>query len=204
MADTNYAHATGDHNPICNACGEPVPRCDGEPLWRWLRRKRCSEACLSAKKLPKPPLARIRAKVDCAPGLGPNGECHEWTGHRDPKGYGKMNFGGPGKLVHRVMYSLVVGDPGDMLVCHTCDNPPCCNPAHLFLGTNQDNMDDMNAKGRAIHPAGDEHANSKIADADVRGIRESTESSSALARKFGVSASLIAQIRKRKSRKAIP
>jgi HNH endonuclease len=51
--------------------------------------------------------------------------------------------------VHRVVWIALHGDPGKLKVLHTCDNPPCCNPRHLFLGTPKDNTDDMISKGRA-------------------------------------------------------
>jgi hypothetical protein len=72
-------------------------------------------------------------------------ECWPWRGARHEKGYGRF---GP-RRVHRSMYETFVGPIRDGLhVLHRCDNPPCCNPAHLFLGTNADNVADRVAKGR--------------------------------------------------------
>lgn len=75
--------------------------------------------------------------------------CWPWTGARH-KGYGMIGIARKKHGTHRVAYALATGDPGDLHVCHACDNPPCCNPAHLFLGTHQDNMRDLVAKGRAL------------------------------------------------------
>lgn len=78
----------------------------------------------------------------------PNG-CWEWTGYRDKKGYGEFRIFGDNYRTHRVAYLLTNGEiPNEMFVCHKCDNPPCCNPDHLFLGTNQDNMIDCILKER--------------------------------------------------------
>ena len=78
-------------------------------------------------------------------------DCWEWTARRDKDDYGQFAISkGKSAVAHRVAYSLSVGDiPDGMFVCHTCDNPPCCNPEHLWIGTNQDNMDDMVRKNRA-------------------------------------------------------
>lgn len=81
-----------------------------------------------------------------------NGDCLEWQGHRRTKGHGQIRVAGRGSKCespHRVAYELWVGPiPEGMFVCHRCDNPPCCNPAHLFLGTALDNNLDMIQKGR--------------------------------------------------------
>jgi hypothetical protein len=78
---------------------------------------------------------------------------------------------------HRLAYRLTHGDiPDGMLVCHTCDNPPCCNPAHLWLGTNADNSADMSRKGRASRAGnpwglgarrGSDAPNAKLTDEQV-------------------------------------
>lgn len=80
--------------------------------------------------------------------------CWLWTRSRDKNGYGKFQYPSPSGQVHvrahRWAYEHFVGPiPDGMQVCHTCDNPPCVNPAHLWLGTNQDNDQDKRNKGRA-------------------------------------------------------
>jgi hypothetical protein len=80
-------------------------------------------------------------------------ECWEWTGARFPYGYGHIagspKLGEPRNLyAHRVAYELGFGPiPKGLFVCHSCDNPPCCNPKHLWLGTALDNARDRDAKG---------------------------------------------------------
>lgn len=77
--------------------------------------------------------------------------CWEWTGSRDNTGYGTLGIGG-GRFsrAHRVAWLLShLILPQGAMVCHHCDNPPCCNPDHLFLGSTFDNSRDMVAKGRA-------------------------------------------------------
>ena len=93
-------------------------------------------------------MKRFWDKVNIA---GPD-ECWEWTAGTYLKGlkYGRFQFEGKAKSAHRVAYILTNGDiPDDMFVCHTCDNPACCNPKHLWLGSAKDNTQDMLKKGRA-------------------------------------------------------
>lgn len=85
--------------------------------------------------------------------LMPDG-CWHWSAARHAYGYGKIGLEKGNGLAHRIAWALFVGPiPEGMFVCHRCDVPWCVNPAHLFLGTHQDNVDDMVAKGRNyIHP----------------------------------------------------
>jgi hypothetical protein len=77
------------------------------------------------------------------------GGCHEWCAGRDKDGYGVFTAWGRPQRAHRVAWILNRGSiPEGMLVCHHCDNPPCVNPDHLFLGTHLDNVSDCKEKGR--------------------------------------------------------
>lgn len=78
-------------------------------------------------------------------------ECLVWTGATTKQGYGHMKVDGKTITVHRLTWLLNKGEiPPGMCVLHTCDNPPCCNPDHLFLGTDLDNKRDAMGKGRRM------------------------------------------------------
>ena len=104
--------------------------------------------------------------------------CWEWTGYRDSYGYGRLNVrlrqGKRPVLAHRVSWVIAHRQriPRGMCVCHTCDNPPCCNPAHLVLGTKLDNARDRDAKGRGYYPGapGELNGSAKLTPAMVRRI----------------------------------
>lgn len=83
-----------------------------------------------------------------------SGDCWEWTGARFPRGYGTTRFEGKNWYSHRLAWVLTNGPiPAGLQVCHTCDNPPCCRPEHLFLGTIKENLQDASAKGRLTRSA---------------------------------------------------
>lgn len=113
----------------------------------------CSRACLALTKKQRwfaGARDRVMAKVDGAEGQY---ACWPWRGSRLPGGYGKAVIDGKHMTAHRAVWIVTQGDiPAGMFVCHRCDNPPCCNPAHLFLGTPADNTADMLAKDRAKKP----------------------------------------------------
>lgn len=80
-------------------------------------------------------------------------ECWEWQGCKIKDNYGAVTYNGEHYLTHRLSYELFFGEfDKNLCVCHKCDNPPCINPNHLFLGTHTENMADMRNKGRAYVP----------------------------------------------------
>jgi hypothetical protein len=91
--------------------------------------------------------------------------------------------------------------PEGMYVCHRCDNPPCCNPAHLRLDTHAGNMRDRNAKGRVCRtgaPPGERNGKAKLTAADVRAIRAAAGTQSEIAKRFGIARTTARQIRLRR------
>jgi hypothetical protein len=89
----------------------------------------------------------------------------------DRDGYGYFWHKTKSKRAHRVTWEMTHGEiPADMCVCHTCDNRQCVNPAHLFLGTNEENTQDKMRKGREAR--GETQGNHKLTEADVTAIRE--------------------------------
>lgn len=132
---------------------------------------------------------------------GDLGECWEWQGKIGTNGYGTVTWKKTTHLAHRLSYELHNGTiPKGMHVCHKCDNRKCVNPAHLFLGTQTDNMRDMAKKGRAGI------SNAKLCANDVVLIRQLSEqgaSNKDLSLRFGTDKENIRQIIKRQHWKHI-
>lgn len=161
-------------------------------------------------------IAEFWANVDRSG--GPDA-CWPWTAGRTSRGYGRAWYTGKTRQAHRLAW-LFSGFPlsvDEMLRHQVCDNPPCCNPAHLAPGTHLDNMRDMREHGRAAHrggialgdrngslthpesrPRGTSQRRAKLTDEAVRELRRLFASGGhttyALAKAYGVSQSTVAQI----------
>lgn len=132
--------------------------------------------------------------------------CWMWTGQKRPNGYGylKVPTGEPYKrrkiIASRISWELHYGQiPEGLSVCHKCDNPPCVNPDHLFLGTTKDNMADAAQKGRKTR--GSRMNTAKLTDEDVRRIRSlyPGRTQQSIADEYGVSQRLVSLIVRRES-----
>lgn len=141
----------------------------------------------------------VRVVPDAASG------CWQWTGAKSPLGYGAFGIGsrydGTARIVraHRMAWELTHGPITDgRFVCHHCDNPPCCNPSHLFLGTPADNAADMAVKGRSRGlRTGTQNPKTKFSPETARAARvliQSGVSQREVARRLGVSRGTVQNI----------
>lgn len=97
--------------------------------------------------------------------------CWLWIGGRFPKGYGMFTVKGIPRKAHRISWQIHNGSiPEGLLVLHHCDNPPCVNPKHLWVGTHQDNVDDSVSKGRRCK--GENQWEAKLSSSDILKIRK--------------------------------
>lgn len=132
---------------------------------------------------------RFWQKVDKS--AGPN-QCWTWLACCDRKGYGIFD----NHKAHRISWEIINGPiPEGMFVCHHCDNPPCVNVRHLFIGNNFDNMQDRKAKGR--YAVAELHPRTHLTNENVREIRErcsNGEAQRAVAKRFNISQRSVGRI----------
>lgn len=134
-------------------------------------------------------------------------ECWPWAGYRHPTGYGQIGFGKRVYRAPRIAYQLTRGPfRHHLCVMHVCDNPACCNPSHLKLGTPADNVRDCHEKGRAAGAKGEANRHAKLTAEDVARIRARRVdgcTTEALAAEYGVDVSNIRHILRRASWKHV-
>ena len=132
--------------------------------------------------------------------------CWEWSGYRDPNGYGRLNINDVPVLAHRISWELHHGPiTQEQHVLHKCDNPRCVRPEHLFLGDQVANNADKMAKKRHRYGVsrGEAHGCSKLTAEQVIEIRSSNETSIEVAKRFGIARHYVYEIRARQSWKHI-
>lgn len=188
---------------VCVVCGATVTRlASGQTRY-------CSVVCANeARRQARPLAARFWEKVE----RGAPDACWPWRANMGTDGYGKFWRDGKSHHASRIAWELTFGPIPEATnnVLHRCDNPRCCNPAHLFVGTRRDNRQDMLRKGRGLagdrHPfrtnpeailRGESHPMAKLTADDIRAIRAAGERrapATALASIYGVTAGTIRAI----------
>lgn len=186
---------TGTQCCSCDGCEKPLRRGSGYCAMHYWRLRRTGT------------LAGIRPVISLAERFArhtptrPQDGCWVWTGTRQTRqdgcgGYGVLSRQTPMIYAHRYSYEQTHGPiPEGLLVRHMCDNPPCVNPAHLLVGTAQDNINDKIERGR--QPRGQTHCCARLTEADVLSIRAQATAGrgpTLLAKEFGVARTTVQAI----------
>ncbi len=138
---------------------------------------------------------RFWSKVDKSG--GPTA-CWPWKACLGTYGYGLFKLDGKAVQAPRIAYELTYG-PLKHNALHRCDNRPCCNPRHIYDGTSQDNIDDMDARGRRVTTPGELNASAKLTRAEVNAIRLDSRSCRAIARDYAIGKSMVSNIKQGKN-----
>lgn len=171
----------------------------GRPKKRWLPQ--------SHKRTAADEIKTFWSRVD----IKGKDECWDWMGgviSRKKYPYGAFLFNGERRPAHKVAYEITYGAmPTFKIACHTCDNPKCCNPGHVYPGTHQSNMDDRKNRGRENRAYGTRYSTAKLTDDSVRQIRSMYAGGGIthrqLAARFGVSGPRICKVLKGYIRKHV-
>jgi hypothetical protein len=134
--------------------------------------------------------------------IGQPDECWLWQGTKKKAGYGTISeyagvVDGRDKRTSHLVTRMIMQAPEGMVIRHTCDNPPCCNPRHLLLGSQQENIADMIERGR-------KNAFAKLTDDDVRAIRNDSRPNTVIAAAYGISPMYAGAVKRRMERIAVP
>lgn len=136
--------------------------------------------------------------------------CWDWVRAKDTKGYGHMKVRGFHFIASRLSFLIHNGYlPDDLMVCHSCDNPGCVNPGHLWLGTAKGNMQDMISKGRQrwVSRRGEENPRAVLSESQAREVIELIAAglnNRAIAKRYGVTHASISNIRRGKTWRELP
>lgn len=161
----------------------------------------CSKSCRAifnnAKRKIIDPYTRFIERIEITK------NCWLWNGYKNNCGYGEFKVNNRMTKAHRFSWSYYYGEiPSGLCVLHSCDNPGCVNPEHLFLGTPKDNAIDRQKKDRGHRPRGEQCANAKLKNEDVIKIRNrinNNETVMKIAKDYNVSWTTINSIKKQKT-----
>ncbi len=186
---------------ICEWCGLSYDRRPEQSPSNFSISRTCSVACKYARTVAIRAELRAPLSIDALFDRSipePNSGCWLWLGatKHGPTGYGDISVNGKHKIVTRIVWELRnTPIPEGLFICHRCDVPLCINPDHLFLGTAQENFDDMRIKKR--HPRGECSGMAKLTEKQVFLILSDRRRLTIIAREYGVSNVLISKIKRR-------
>lgn len=146
----------------------------------------------------KPITVPIKERLEKQLIAEPNTGCLLWYGGSDKLGYGRIGLDNKVYLTHRIAYELYVGSiPKGMGVLHKCDTPACCNPHHLFIGTEKDNYEDSRKKDR--YSRGERHGSAKLTNEQIMTIRQDQRPNEEIGREYGITGCHIGSIKRKKA-----
>ena len=200
MVDDTYLDKS--MSKACETCGQMFYR-DKRCTWaHWERVKDCSRVCVGRRNTVRSDAKRLSREAAFNRNVDKSGECWIWTAAKDKDGYGIFSYKRKNARANRVALELDGRAPGvGQYACHTCDNPACVNPSHLYPGTPRDNVQDMLVRGRA--KVGSLHHCARLDEDAVRYIRASNENTRHLAARFNVTLGAVQQCRAGKTWKHV-
>lgn len=170
----------------CEQCGSLFQRDKRNTYAYFAQQRFCSSGCVGQYKSAAADAARPSMEDAFYRWVDKGGDCWEWTGARDPQGYGVFCYAKKTYKAHRIAVQLDGRSfrKGEY-ACHHCDNPGCVNPDHIYVGTPKDNMRDALERGRFPH--GSRCHMARLTEANVREIRRGGKTDQQWAEQFGVS-----------------